>query len=122
MKTLVYNIIVSDNDSEVIKRLQDAYSMDFRKLYNNLDLQKDPTYLSELNTKSSKFREYLIKEVEVFKQKYETNQSKLVDKINKLESGVIDKKTFDKLVFLKRSLRSNICFGGRTNLEKEEKI
>ena len=122
MKTLVYNITVSDEDQEVLKKLQDGYYMDFRKLYKNLDLQKDPTYLSELNTKSSKFREYLIKEVEVFKQKYETNQSKLVDKINKLESGVIDKKTFKKLTFLKRSLRSNICFGGRTNLEKEEKI
>ncbi len=121
MKTLVYNITVSMEDKEVLKKLQDGYSMDFRKLYNNLDLQKDPTYLSELNTKSSKFREYLIKEVEVFKQKYETNQSKIQERINKLESDVIDKKTFNKLTFLKRSLKSNICFGGRTNLEKRRK-
>ncbi len=121
MKTLVYNITVSPEDKEVLKKLQDGYSMDFRKLYNNLDLQKDPIYLSELNIKSSKFREYLIKEVEVFKQKYETNQSKLVEKINKLEIGIIDKKTFNKLTFLKRSLKSNICFGGRTNLEKRRK-
>ena len=77
MKTLVYNITVSMEDQEVLKRLQDGYSMDFRKLYNNLDLQKDSIYLSELNIKSSKFREYLIKEVESFKQKYETNQSKI---------------------------------------------
>ena len=121
MKTLVYNITVSKEDQEVLKKLQDGYSMDFRKLYNNLDLQKDPTYLSELNTKSSKFREYLIKEVELFKQKYETNQSKLVDKINKLEQGIIDNKTFNKITFLKRSLKSNICFGGRLNLEKRRK-
>lgn len=121
MKTLVYNITVSDEDQEVLKKLQDGYSMDFRKLYNNLDLQKDPTYLSELNTKSSKFREYLIKEVEVFKQKYETNQSKIQGRIYKLESGVIDKKTFNKITFLKRSLKTNICFGGRTNLEKRRK-
>ena len=121
MKTLVYNITISPEDREVLKKLQEGYSMDFRKLYNNLDLQKDPTYLSELNTKSSKFREYLIKEVEVFKQKYETNQSKLVEKINKLEQGIIDKKTFNKLTFLKRSVNRNICFGGRTNLEKRRK-
>jgi hypothetical protein len=121
LKTLVYNITVSDEDQEVLKKLQDGYSMDFRKLYNNLDLQKDPTYLSELNTKSSKFREYLIKEVEVFKQKYETNQSKIQGRIYKLESGVIDKKTFNKITFLKRSLKTNICFGGRTNLEKRRK-
>ncbi len=121
MKTLVYNIKVSKEDQEVIKRLQDGYSMDFRKLYNNLDLQKDPTYLSELNIKSSKFREYLIKEVELFKEKYETNQSKIQERINKLEQGITDKKTFDKLTFLKRSLKSNICFGGRTNLEKRRK-
>ncbi len=103
MNTLVYNITVSDNDREVLKKLQDGYSMDFRKVYNNLDLQKDPTYLSELNTKSSKFREYLIKEVELFKQKYETNQSKIQERINKIEQGIIDNKTFNKLVFLKRS-------------------
>ncbi len=121
MKTLVYNITVSMEDQEVLKKLQDGYSMDFRKLYNNLDLQKDPTYLSELNTKSSKFREYLILEVQSFKQKYETNQSKIQERINKIESDVIDKKTFNKLVFLKRSLKSNICFGGRTNLERRRK-
>ena len=45
MKTLVYNITVSDEDQGVLKKLQDGYSMDFRKLYNNLDLQNDPTYL-----------------------------------------------------------------------------
>ncbi len=121
MKTLVYNITISKEDKEVLKGLQDGYSMDFRKLYNNLDLQKDPTYLSELNIKSSKFREYLIKEVESFKQKYETNQSKIQERINKLESGVIDKKTFDKLTFLKRSVNRNICFGGRLNLERRRK-
>lgn len=67
MRTLVYKIKVSKEDKEILKSLQEDYSIDFRKLYNNLDLSEDINYMNSLNFKSKKLKEYLIKEVKSFK-------------------------------------------------------
>jgi hypothetical protein len=41
MKTIVYKIITSKEDKLKILDIQQKYCMDFRKLYNNLDLSSD---------------------------------------------------------------------------------
>ena len=128
MRTLVYKIKVNDLDQEWILNYQKNYSIDFRKIYMNLDLQKDPTFLKSLRIKNSKLYEYTLKEVITFKEKYNSTQSKILEKINKNQEllnktndSKIKNKLFKKIILLKQSLNSNICFGGRLNLQKRTK-
>lgn len=121
MKTLVYKINISDIDKIVLKEIQQKYSIDFRKLYNNIDLSTNKKYLSTLNTKSVKAKEYLIKEVILFKKRYDINKNKIKQKIDTLDKLKLNDKIFKKLIKLKKSYNSNICFGGRLNLQNRTK-
>ena len=121
MKTLVYKINVSDDDICIIKKFQEEYSIDFRRIYSNLELCKDKEFLKHLNTKSSKLNEYLTKEVISFYEKYQSGKDRIIKRIEELENGEIDNKIFKNLVNLKKSLKSNICFGGRLNLQRRTK-
>jgi len=121
VKTLVYKISVSNNDKEMIKHFQEDYSRDFRRLFNNLELCKDKEFLNTLNTKSSKLKEYLCKETIAFYEKYQSTKEKIIEKINVLESLEMNSKIFKKLTKLRKSLKSNICFGGRENLKRRTK-
>ena len=128
MRTLVYKIKVSDLDKEWLLNYEKDYSIDFRKIYMNLDLQKDPNFIKSLRIKNSKLHEYTLKEVIAFKEKYDLTQSKILEKINenkellnKTNDSKIKPKLFKKITLLKQSLKSNICFGGRLNLQKRTK-
>ena len=122
MKTLVYNIRVNNNDKILLKQLQHEYSIDFRKLYNNLDLSSDKNYLNNLNTKSIKAKEYLVKEVIAFKERYDISKNKIKDKIDELEKlKKLNDKKYNQLVKLKKSYKSKVCFGGRFNLKRRTK-
>lgn len=119
MKTLVYRIKVSESDKLILSEVQNKYSIDFRRIYNNLELQKDPTFLNSLNTKSSKLKEYLIKEVITFKEKYDIGKDRLLENIRTIESQKVI--NFKRLTELRRSYKSNVCFGGRVNLKRRTK-
>ena len=128
MRTLVYKIKVSDLDKEFLKNYQKDYSIDFRKIYMNFELQKDSNFIKSLRIKNSKLLEYTLKEVIAFKEKYNSTQTKILDKINenqellnKSNDSKIKNKLFKKITLLKQSLKSNICFGGRLNLQKRTK-
>ena len=120
MKTIVYKIITSKEDKLKILDIQQKYCMDFRKLYNNLDLSSDRGFLNNLKTKSSKLKECLVKEVISFYEKYESGKDRIIKRIQILEEEGKEK-NFKKLSQLKRSLNSKICFGGRENLKKRTK-
>jgi hypothetical protein len=115
LKTLVYKIKVSDEDKVKLKKIQENYSRDFRRLYNNLDLSQDKEFINSLNTKSSKLKEYLVKEVISFWEKYQSTKNKIKEKLENLELD------FKKITELKRSLERGICFGGRKNLQRRTK-
>lgn len=110
---------MSDEDKLNLRKIQELYSIDFRKIYNNLELSCDKNYLNTLNTKSSKLKEYLIKEVISFREKYESTKSKIMEKIEVLEND--REKNFKKIIALRRSLKKDICFGGRLNLQRRTK-
>jgi len=66
VRTIVYKIKINDLDQEWILNYQKDYSIDFRKIYMNLDLQKDPTFIKSLRIQNSKLYEYILKEVIAF--------------------------------------------------------
>lgn len=119
MKTLVHRIKISNEDKVLLKDLQDKYSKDFRKVYKNLELCKDKEFLNSLNMESSKLKEYLTKEVILFYEKYQSTKNKIKEKLIDLEEN--KELNFKKIVKLKRSLKSDICFGGRLNLQRRTK-
>ena len=128
MRTIVYKIKVSDLNKDFLKNYQKDYSIDFRRIYMNLELQKDSNFIKSLRIKNSKLYEYTIKEVIAFKEKYDSTQTKIIEKINenqellnKSNDSNIKNKLFKKIVRLNKSLKSNICFGGRLNLQKRTK-
>lgn len=116
MKTLVYNIKVSDDDKVRLKSIQEKYSKDFRRVYNNLELSQDKEFIKSLNTKSSKLKEYLVKEVISFWEKYQSTKDKIIKRLENNKN--LD---FKKITDLKRSLNKGICFGGRKNLQRRTK-
>ncbi|MCB1713369.1 MAG: hypothetical protein KDH96_13155, partial [Candidatus Riesia sp.] len=73
MKTLKLNLIDNEDNVEQIKGFQKDWSVDYRKLYNNLDLIADENYMKSLRIKSSKLKEYLVKEVIAFSERYIAN-------------------------------------------------
>lgn len=116
MKTLVYKIKVSNEDKVKLKDIQEKYSKDFRRVYKNLELSQDKEFLSSLNMKSSKLKEYLVKEVTSFWEKYQSTKNKIRQRL-----GTDENLSFKKITELKRSLKSDICFGGRENLKRRTK-
>jgi hypothetical protein len=104
----------------MLKSLQHQGSIDFRRCFNNLELLRDPTFLSSLNIKSSKFKEYLVKEVLTFNERLDSSKERILEKIIDLEKKN-DPKSINRLIDLKRSYKSNVVFGGRFNLEKRRK-
>ena len=121
MRTLVFKLKdLSIDEIKMLKNLQHQGSIDFRRCFNNLELLRDPTFLSSLNIKSSKFKEYLVKEVLTFKERLDSSKERILDKIKELER-INNPKLSRKIIDLKRSYKSNVVFGGRLNLEKRRK-
>jgi hypothetical protein len=116
MRTLIYKIKISKKDEFLLKNLQDRYSKDFRRVYKNLELSQDKEFLSSLNMSSSKLKEYLVKEVTSFWEKYQSTKNKIRERLESDENL-----SFKKITELKRSLKSDICFGGRKNLQRRTK-
>ena len=122
MKTLVFGLHTSDENKDIITSLQKDYSIAFRKMYNNMELMKDPDFIKSLPLKSKKYIEYLQKEVEAFYDRNEANKLKIIANITKLESfDDLALKQFKHLQCLKMSLNKNICFGNKTELIKISK-
>lgn len=121
MRTLVFKLKdLSENDAKLLKLLQHQGSIDFRKCYSNLELLRDPGFLSTLNIKSAKFKEYLVKDVLTFKEREDSAKMRLLDKIQKLETSS-DLKSKETLKKLRKSYNSKTVFGGRINLERRRK-
>ena len=121
MRTLVFKLKdLSESDAKLLKHLQHQGSIDFRKCYSNLELVRDPSFLSTLNIKSVKFKEYLVKEVLTFRQREDSAKERLLEKIQSLET-LTDTKSKKRLVELKKSYNSKTVFGGRVNLERRRK-
>ena len=122
MKTLVFGLHTSDENKEIITSLQKDYTIAFHKMYNNMELMKDPDFIKSLPLKSKKQIEYLQKEVESFYDRNEANKLKILANITKLESyDDLALNQFQHLQCLKKSLNKNICFGNKTELIKLSK-
>lgn len=122
MKTLIFKLKNNDNNVETIKSLQQDYSVCFRQIYNNLDLIKDDNFMGSLRIKSSKLKEYLIKETIAFDEKRSYNLKKIQENIDELNSyEKLNPKQFKHLKYLERSIKSKIVFGGKINLIKRSK-
>jgi len=121
--------IRSDN-ANLIKEHQKRYSYAFRVVYNNLDLQVDPGFISDTREKyglSAKMYEYLVKEAIVWWDKLETRKKKLTKTIVSLKKGicVVDKKKRDKInkriQRLENSVKREYVFGSRELARKMTK-
>ena len=120
MKTIVLKLKKCDDD--LIRSLQKDYSVAFRQAYNNIELLKDPTFLSNLKIKSKKQLEYLQKEVIAFYDRNKANKERIIDNIKNLsQKPKLNLKQFRHLQYLKHSLNSNIVFGNKTELIKLSK-
>lgn len=117
MKTLTFSINISNEDSSVIKQLQKEYSIDFRKMYNNMDLMEDDSFIKSLRVKSKKQQEYLKKEVIAFHKRNISNKERIQDNINDLTNKKsLTNKENKRLISLKQSLKKNVCFGNKKEL------
>jgi galactokinase/mevalonate kinase-like predicted kinase len=122
IKTLTYSININETDIEIIKSLQNDYSYSFRKMYNNMDLVIDKSFLSELKIKSKKQIEYLNKEVIAFYKRNQANKERISDNIDELlNKDKLTKKDFKRLKSLEKSLKSNVVFGDKKELIKLSK-
>lgn len=122
MKTLKFNLIDNEDNEEQIKGFQKDWSVDYRKIFNNLDLIADENYMKSLRIKSSKLKEYLVKEVMAFSERDIANKEDIQRRIDELNSyDKLYPKQFKHLQALKKSLKSNVTFGGRKNLIKRSK-
>lgn len=117
MKTLTFSIKITPEDKSTIKQLVDGYSMDYRKMYNNLDLIKDKSFLDSLTTKSKKHLEYLTKEVIAFNDRNIANKNRILGNINDLTNkGSLTHKDNKRLIRLKQSYNKKIVFGSTKEL------
>ncbi len=121
MKTIIFKHRCSDDDLKTLKILQHQGSIDFRKCYNNLELLDDKLFKDSLNIKSSKFKEYLKKEVISFYERYVSSKERILGKINALSNKKLNEQEFKKLIFLKKSYKSKIVFGGKVNILRRNK-
>lgn len=122
MKTIIFSINLNESDCNLVTELQNQYSISFRKVYNNLELSSDPEFLKSLPVKSSKQKEYLIKEVLAFNERNIANKERILENITKLESEKhLKLSKFRKLQKLRKSYNSKICFGDKKELIKLSK-
>lgn len=120
MKTIKFKLKYKDiSDKETITSLQKKYSQDFRKIFTNLDLIVDESFINSLNLQNKKLLEYTIKEAIAFNDRDIANKNNIKDNIESLiEKGTLSKKQFKHLIYLQKRLRSKVVFGGRANLVK----
>lgn len=122
MKTLVFSIKMSDDERKIVEDLQRGYSQDFRKMFNNMDLMEDGDFLSNLNITSTKQKEYLKKEVLSFYKKTVAAKEKIKERIEEFEDEPkLSPKDNKKLIKLRRSLKKNVCFGGKAEMRRLSK-
>lgn len=122
MKTLVYSIKLSDENKEIIKSLQYDYSVSFRKMYNNMDVMVDKTFLDSLKINSTRQKEYLQKEVLGFYKKNLYNKNRIQQNILNLEQkDNLTLKQYKHLQYLKKSYNKNVVFGDKQELVKLSK-
>jgi hypothetical protein len=119
MKTLVFGIKLNEEDDKFITKLREDWSISFRRMYSNMELMKDPTFLSSLRIKSVKQISYLCKEVEGFYKVNKANKLKIqsnIDDLLKLKK--LKPKQFKRLQRLKSSLTKKVVFGGYNKLKE----
>ena len=124
MKTLIFKHKCSnEEDLKTLKLLQHQGSIDFRRAYNNLELLKNSSFLNTLNIKSTKYQNYLSKEIISFHEKVQASKERVLVKIITLKNSeiVLTPKKFKKLKQLEKSYKSDIVFGGRSNLQRRQK-
>lgn len=119
MNTLTFKIKnLTQEDKEFITNLQKDYSISFRKMYNNMELMEDNSFLDSLRIKPKKHIEYLQTEVKSFYEKQVKNKEKLINNIEELEAEPkLKLSKFRHLQNLKKSVEKNIVFGGKKNLK-----
>ena len=123
MKTIVFKINVLDEVVPVISKLQNEYSMSFRKLYNNIELMDDTNFLNSLFIKSKKQIDYLKIEVEAVYDGNKANKIKILENISELENKKekLNLKQFRHLQYLKKSYERKVVFGDTKELKKISK-
>lgn len=122
IKTLTFSIKLNIEDSKEIKNLQTNYSIAFRKCFNNMELIDDFNFKKTLPIQSKKQLEYLKKEVIAFHERNIANKKRINNNINNiLTKRTIKPKDFKNLIALKKSLKSNVCFGDKKELIKLSK-
>jgi len=123
LKTLIFKHKINNDD--FLKEYIKQYNICFRKVFNNLELIKDPIFINEIldKIKSKKLYEYLCKDCLSFYKKYNSSKEKIKEKIIDLENKEykLTLKEFKKLQKLKKSFKSKIVFGGRSNLQRRSK-
>src|ERR1035437_1508757 len=128
MLTLKFKITnINQEDKEFISSLQRQHSVAFRKMYSNIELIEDESFINEIISKhirSSKAYEYLSKEVIAFKERdlkckerISKNISSLKEKLKTEKNPRIKQKLQRKISSLISSLNSNVVFGGRKLLQ-----
>ena len=128
MLTLKFKITnINQEDKEFISSLQRQHSVAFRKMYSNIELIEDESFINEIISKhirSSKAYEYLSKEVIAFKERdlkckerISKNISSLKEKLKTEKNPRIKQKLQRKISSLISSLNSNVVFGVRKLLQ-----
>ena len=128
MLTKWYKTRVSGEDKELLLQMQQQYSYAFRKVYNNMDLTKDPGFIKEIRDKhgiSAKAYEYLVKECESFYKRNESTVKKRKESIAELRKKMASEPDSQKrnkinrhIICLNRSLKKGVVFGGKALLRK----
>lgn len=122
MRTLVFKAVMSESNQEVVRRLQREYSISFRKMYANMELMEDPTFLASLSISSKKQISYLQKEVLSFYKKFQSSVKKKLEHIEELKKKEkLTLKEFRRLQRLKRTIDKKPCFGDKAELRRLSK-
>jgi uncharacterized protein YqfB (UPF0267 family) len=131
MLTKWYRINVSEKDRDILLQMQQNYSYAFRKIYNNMDLTQDKSFIKEIRDKygiSSKTYEYLVKECDSFYKRNKASVENRKKQIEQLRSKMSEEKDVKKrikvnkrIIGLCHSLKGGVVFGGKVLMKTLQK-
>ena len=137
MKTKTFTFTTNTEGENYIKELAYDWTVSFRKLYMNLELQKDENFLNSLRIKNAKLQRDLVSEVlafdeavkeniktiknnleERYEQLKELNSKKLKKKTKDRKKAKIYKKILKLQISLKKLENRKVVFGDNDLLDK----
>jgi IS605 OrfB family transposase len=119
MKTLIFGVNLNEGDNNFITKLRLDWSISYRKMFNNMELMKDSSFLNSLRIKSHKQIDDLYMEIEGLYKAGIEHKKEIQSHIDRLLSfDKLRPKQFKRLQRLKSSLNKKIIFGDKRELIK----